>query len=275
MVHDVRVADIGAGDVSLLEIRQLNKRFGGLLAIADLDMTVEEGEIRGIIGSNGAGKTTLFNVISGTHRPTSGDVFLNGDKLTGLRPSRIAGKGGVRTFQRSAMFSDFTVLENVSIARHLHARESLFGAILGTARSMEKANEARALEILDFIGLSAFKDELAPNLSHGHQRALGVAMALATEPRILMLDEPVAGMNPAETERMTDIIRKLRNEWNITILLVEHDMKTVMGLCEYITVLNFGKKLTEGVPADIVSNPEVIEAYLGSEDILGDDDFAA
>ena len=261
--------------MSLLEVRQLNKRFGGLLAVSDLDMTVEEGEIRGIIGPNGAGKTTLFNVISGTYRPTSGDVFLNGDKLTGLRPSRIAAKGGVRTFQRSAMFSDFSVLENVLIARHLHAREGLLGAILGTVRSMEKANETRALEILDFIGLNAFKDELAPNLSHGHQRALGVAMALATEPRILMLDEPVAGMNLAETERMTEIIRKLRDEWNITILLVEHDMKTVMGLCEYITVLNFGKKLTEGVPAEIVSNPEVIEAYLGSDDILGDDDFAA
>ena len=261
--------------MSLLEVRQLNKRFGGLLAVSDLDMTVEEGEIRGIIGPNGAGKTTLFNVISGTYRPTSGDVFLNGDKLTGLRPSRIAAKGGVRTFQRSAMFSDFSVLENVLIARHLHAREGLLGAILGTVRSMEKANETRALEILDFIGLSAFKDELAPNLSHGHQRALGVAMALATEPRILMLDEPVAGMNLAETKRMTEFIRSLRDEWNITILLVEHDMKTVMGLCEYITVLNFGKKLTEGVPAEIVSNPEVIEAYLGSDDILGDDDFAA
>ena len=261
--------------MSLLEVRQLNKRFGGLLAVSDLDMTVEEGEIRGIIGPNGAGKTTLFNVISGTYRPTSGDVFLNGDKLTGLRPSRIAAKGGVRTFQRSAMFSDFSVLENVLIARHLHAREGLLGAILGTVRSMEKANETRALEILDFIGLSAFKDELAPNLSHGHQRALGVAMALATEPRILMLDEPVAGMNLAETKRMTEIIRSLRDEWNITILLVEHDMKTVMGLCEYITVLSFGKKLTEGVPAEIVSNPEVIEAYLGSDDILGDDDFAA
>ena len=261
--------------MSLLEVRQLNKRFGGLLAVSDLDMTVEEGEIRGIIGPNGAGKTTLFNVISGTYRPTSGDVFLNGDKLTGLRPSRITAKGGVRTFQRSAMFSDFSVLENVLIARHLHAREGLLGAILGTVRSMEKANETRALEILDFIGLSAFKDELAPNLSHGHQRALGVAMALATEPRILMLDEPVAGMNLAETERMTEIIRSLRDEWSITILLVEHDMKTVMGLCEYITVLNFGKKLTEGVPAEIVSNPEVIEAYLGSDDILGDDDFAA
>ena len=261
--------------MSLLEVRQLNKRFGGLLAVSDLDMTVEEGEIRGIIGPNGAGKTTLFNVISGTYRPTSGDVFLNGDKLTGLRPSRIAAKGGVRTFQRSAMFSDFSVLENVLIARHLHAREGLLGAILGTVRSMEKANETRALEILDFIGLSAFKDELAPNLSHGHQRALGVAMALATEPRILMLDEPVAGMNLAETKRMTEIIRSLRDEWNITILLVEHDMKTVMGLCEYITVLNFGKKLTEGVPAEIVSNPEVIEAYLGSDDILRDDDFAA
>ncbi len=259
----------------LLEVKQLSKRFGGLQAISDLDMAVEEGEIRGVIGPNGAGKTTLFNVISGTQRATSGEVFLDGAKLTGLRPSKIAGKGGVRTFQRSALFNDFTVLQNVSIARHLHARESVLSAILGTARRMERTNEERAVEILEFIGLDEFKDELSANLSHGHQRALGVAMALATEPRILMLDEPVAGMNPAETQRMTEIIRKLRDEWNITVLLVEHDMKTVMGLCEYITVLNFGKKLTEGVPAEIIANPEVIEAYLGSDDILGDDDFAA
>ena len=259
----------------LLETRNLSKNFGGLTAVSDLSISVEEGEIRGIIGPNGAGKTTLFNVISGTYRPSGGEVLLNGSRISGLRPSRIAALGGIRTFQRSALFEDFSVIDNVLIARHLHARESLLGAILGTARGMERAQVARALEILEFIGLTDLKDELSANLSHGHQRALGVAMALATEPRLLMLDEPVAGMNPQETAHMTELIRALRDTWGITVLLVEHDMQTVMGLCELITVLNFGQKLAEGTPDEIVSNPEVIEAYLGSEDILGDEEFAA
>ena len=261
--------------MALLETKGLSKHFGGLKAVSELDLSVEEGEIRGIIGPNGAGKTTLFNVISGTYKPTSGDVFLNGERISGLRPSRIAAKGGVRTFQRTALFKDFTVLQNVSIARHLHADESLLGAVFGTARRMERAHEARALEILEFIGLADIRNELSHNLPHGHQRALGVAMALATEPRLLMLDEPVAGMNPQETARMTELIRKLRDEWKITILLVEHDMRTVMGLCDYITVLNFGHKLTEGAPKEIVSNREVIEAYLGSDNILEDEGFAS
>lgn len=261
--------------MALLQIRKLHKNFGGLAAIAELDLAVEEGEIRGIIGPNGAGKTTLFNVISGTYRPSSGDIFFEGQKISGLRPSRIAAKGVVRTFQRTALFHDFSVLDNVTIARHLHAKESVLGAILGTARKMERANEERALEILDFIGLADLKDELSVNLAHGHQRALGVAIALATEPRLLMLDEPVAGMNPAETQRMTELIRKLRDAWGITVLLVEHDMRTVMGVCEKITVLNFGQTLAEGTPEEIVSNPAVIDAYLGSEDILEDEDFAA
>ena len=152
-----------------------------------------------------------------------------------------------------------------------HAKETIFGAILGTARKMELANEKRAEEIVEFIGLGDVKHELAVNLSHGHQRTLNVAMAVAAEPRLLMLDEPVAGMNPSETAAMTDIIRKLRKEWGITVILVEHDMRTVMNLCEHITVINFGKKLAEGSPDEIISNPEVIEAYLGSDDILGED----
>jgi branched-chain amino acid transport system ATP-binding protein len=259
----------------LLETRNVTKTFGGLTAVSNLSISVDEGEIRGIIGPNGAGKTTLFNVISGTYRPTSGEVLLNGAKISGLRPSRIAAMGGIRTFQRSALFEDFSVMDNVVIARHLHARESLLGTIFGTARRMERAQIDRSLEILDFVGLLELKDEMSANLSHGHQRALGVAMALATEPRLLMLDEPVAGMNPQETARMTELIRSLRDSRGITVLLVEHDMQTVMGLCELITVINFGEKLAEGTPDAIVSNPEVIEAYLGSEDILGDEEFAA
>ncbi len=257
--------------MALLEIRSLSKNFGGLAAVADFDLDVEEGEIRGIIGPNGAGKTTLFNVISGAYKPSGGTISFEGKSIAGKRPSAIAAMGAVRTFQRTALFEDFDVLGNVSVARHLHAKETVFGAIIGTARKMEAANEKRAGEIVDFIGLGEVKHELAVNLSHGHQRALNVAMAVATEPRLLMLDEPVAGMNPGEKAFMTDIIRKLRNEWNITVVLVEHDMRTVMGVCENVTVINFGRKLAEGTPDEIVSNKEVIEAYLGSEDILGED----
>ena len=257
--------------MALLEVRRLSKNFGGLAAVADLDLDIEEGEIRGIIGPNGAGKTTLFNVISGTYKPSGGTISFEGKSIAGKRPSDIAAMGAVRTFQRTALFEDFDVLGNVSVARHLHAKETVFGAIVGTARKMEAANEKRAEEIVDFIGLGEVKHERAVNLSHGHQRALNVAMAVATEPRLLMLDEPVAGMNPGEKAFMVDIIRKLRNEWNITVILVEHDMRTVMGVCESVTVINFGRKLAEGTPDEIVSNKEVIEAYLGSEDILGED----
>ena len=257
--------------MALLEVRNLSKNFGGLAAVADFDLDVEEGEIRGIIGPNGAGKTTLFNVISGAYRPSSGTISFEGKSIAGKRPSAIAAMGAVRTFQRTALFEDFDVLGNVSVARHLHAKETVFGAIVGTARKMEQANEKRAEEIVDFIGLGEVMHELAVNLSHGHQRALNVAMAVATEPRLLMLDEPVAGMNPGEKAFMTDIIRKLRNEWNITVILVEHDMRTVMGVCESVTVINFGRKLAEGTPDEIVSNKDVIEAYLGSEDVLGEE----
>ncbi len=257
--------------MALLEIRNLSKNFGGLAAVSDLDLDVEQGEIRGIIGPNGAGKTTLFNVISGAYRPSGGTISFEGKSIAGKRPSTIAAMGAVRTFQRTALFEDFDVLGNVSVARHLHAKETVFGAIMGTAWKMEAANKKRAEEIVDFIGLGEVKHELAVNLSHGHQRALNVAMAVATEPRLLMLDEPVAGMNPGEKAFMTEVIRKLRNEWNITVILVEHDMRTVMGVCESVTVINFGRKLAEGTPDEIVSNEDVIEAYLGSEEILGED----
>ena len=264
--------------MAMLEIKGISKYFGGLAALSDLYLEVDEGEIRGVIGPNGAGKTTLFNVISGVHAPSSGSITFEGKRLfrggprirqgRALKPSRIAELGVVRTFQRTALFHDFTVLENVSIARHLHANEGIFGAVFGTARRIEKENLERALEIVEFIGLGQLKDELASNLPHGHQRALGVAIALAAEPRMLMLDEPVTGMNPTETQHMTDLIRKVRDQWGVTILLVEHDMRTVMGLCGKITVLNFGQKLAEGSPKEITENQDVIEAYLGAEDIV-------
>jgi branched-chain amino acid transport system ATP-binding protein len=254
--------------MAMLEIEGLYKRFGGLAALNNLELAVDSGEIRGVIGPNGAGKTTLFNVVSGLHRPTSGEIRFNGERISGLSAHRIAALGVVRTFQRVALFQDFNVLKNVSIARHLHAEESVLGAILGTARAVERESQERALEILDFIGLSHVKDEMAVNLPYGYQRALGVAIALAAEPKLLMLDEPVAGMNAAETEHMIDLIRRLRDERGVTVVLVEHDMRTVMSLCEKITVLNFGEKLAEGSPQQIRGDASVIEAYLGSENLL-------
>lgn len=262
--------------MAMLEVRGLSKHFGGLAALHDLQLDVDEGEIRGVIGPNGAGKTTLFNVISGVYAPSGGRITFEGKRLfdvqTGrrraLKPSRIAQLGVVRTFQRAALFHDFSVLGNVSIARHLRAKQGVVGAVFGSARRSQRENQERALEIVEFIGLGHLKDELASNLPHGHQRALGVAIALAVEPRLLMLDEPVTGMNPTETQHMTDLIRKVRDEWGVTILLVEHDMRTVMGLCEQVTVLNFGEKLAEGSPREITENKDVIEAYLGAEDIV-------
>jgi len=252
--------------VAILEVKDLSKYFGGLAALSDLDLTIDEGEIRGIIGPNGAGKTTLFNVISGVYRPTKGSVIYQGSNISSLSSDQIAEKGLVRTFQRTALFYDFTVLKNVTIARHLHAKEGVFGAIFGTARRMEKENEAKALELVEFMELGGIKDELAMNLPHGHQRALGVAIALAAEPKLLMLDEPVTGMNPTEKQHMLQLIKKVRDQ-GITVLLVEHDMRTVMGLCTYISVLDFGKKLAEGLPKEIQANKAVIEAYLGGEEI--------
>lgn len=258
--------------MALLEVKELSKYFGGLAAIHALDLDVDEGEIRGVIGPNGAGKTTLFNVISGVYRPTEGEIIYRGQEISGLKASEIAEKGIVRTFQRTALFHDFTVLGNVSVARHLHAKEGFWGTLLGTSKfgaskRKKDGNEQKAHEIVEFMGLGDFKEELAWNLPHGHQRSLGVAIALAADPKLLMLDEPVTGMNPTETQHMTDLIRKLRDEWGMTILLVEHDMKVVMGLCDKVSVLNFGEKLAEGLPDEIKNNEGVIEAYLGANEI--------
>lgn len=251
----------------LLAVRGLTKRFGGLAAVNDVDLDIEAGRIHGIIGPNGAGKTTLFNLISGALRPTAGAITFDGRAIGGKRASAIARLGLVRTFQRNAMFPTYSVLDNVMLARHLQAGGNVVNTVLGRNRAHERRNMERAVEILRFMQLLDLRNELASSLSHGHQRILGIANALAVEPKMLMLDEPVAGMNPSETAMVTDHIRRLRDDWKITVVLVEHDMRTVMGTCERITVLNMGEKLMEGDPETVARDPRVIEAYLGSEEV--------
>lgn len=252
--------------MTILEVRGLSKRYGGLAALDGLDLDVQEGEIRGVIGPNGAGKTTLFNVISGSEKPTAGRISYQDENIANLHASAIAQKGLVRTFQRPAVFGKFTVLENVLIAQHLHFNETPVDVLFRPARSRELSGEKKAREVLKFTNLEGLKDEVSMNLAHGHQKSIGVAIALATGPKLVMLDEPVAGMNESEARRMTELIRRIRNELGITVLLVEHDMRTVMGACDRITVLNFGQKLAEGLPKEIRENPAVIEAYLGVHD---------
>jgi branched-chain amino acid transport system ATP-binding protein len=248
----------------LLETVGLTRRFGGVVAVDDLDLRVEQGEILGLIGPNGAGKSTAFSMISGFLRPTGGRITFDGRDITRARAYEIARLGIGRVFQHSVSFRRMSALDNVLVGFHQHHQTGLLGSLLrtGKARREEAALRQEALDLLDFMGLSAVKDETPLSLPHGHQRGLSVALALAARPKLLLLDEPVTGMNPSESALMTEHIRKIR-DGGVTIVIVEHDMKVVMDLCDRLVVLDYGAKICEGPPERVCVDPLVCEAYLG------------
>lgn len=248
--------------MSILEIKNVVKKFGGLTALNDISFKVEEGAIHGLIGPNGAGKSTMFKNISGFYTPTSGDIFYKGESITGKKPYTISETGIVRTFQETTLFQELTVFENALIGCHASARTNVFSALFGLDKQQQKAAAKRVEEVLDFMGLSDRSEQHASELPLGSQRALAISIALVSGPKVMLMDEPFAGMNPEETNHMMDLTRKVRDT-GITIVLVEHDMKAVMGLCDHLTVLNFGQLLAEGTPEEIRNNDKVIEAYLG------------
>jgi branched-chain amino acid transport system ATP-binding protein len=250
---------------SILKVEGVTKRFGGLTAVKNLNMDLKAGELYGLIGPNGAGKTTVFNLLTGVYTPDEGTVALAGKKVHGMKPSRIAKLGMSRTFQNIRLFPTMTVLENVQLARHISRRQNVFDAVLRNRklREEEERIENDSLDLLRIFKLDGRAEELAVNLPYGSQRRLEIARALATNPKVLLLDEPAAGMNPMESEELMHLIRSISDRFGLTILLVEHNMKVVMGVCQRIQVIDYGETIALGTPREIQDNPRVIEAYLG------------
>jgi branched-chain amino acid transport system ATP-binding protein len=251
----------------LLNVENVSRTFGGLKAVSEVNMAINDGELVGLIGPNGAGKTTLFNLLTGVYEPSSGKVALGGTVVNGMKPYQITKRGAARTFQNIRLFGNMTVLENVMVAYHMHAKHGLLTSILRLSGHFkgEEDMKQKAIEFLKIFNLEDKKDEIAKNLPYGEQRRLEIARALAAKPKLLLLDEPAAGMNPQETVELMNLIRWIRDEFKITILLIEHDMGLVMGVCERIYVLDRGQIIASGTPEEIRTNPKVIEAYLGQE----------